>query len=552
MEKVNIMLGMFVGVLLILSVLIIFTNIANSKDLTSLNTKEHITIIKEDTPDFLKEDFNSEYGVIEISKSDSTKLADYSLTKIDESIINVIVYGKAILYSDGKLFDDKKFKDIKNNLIELDYSQYYIYKNVSYVDQEVATYKEICSTPITEKGNITSEKEVCYSVPNTYKNVTKSKMEWIEYNYEILKSGNYEWKMEARRPINKQVDFIPVAQEKELTEWVWWNNAWNSKKEIKVKENDGVNWDNYTALIIVAYGSGMQADFDDLRFVNSAEDTELGYWIENKTNSNNANIWVNVSLSSGANTTIYMYYGNSGVSTTSSRANVWKGAVTDANGKTFSSTDADNNYADSRGFLLTTKNKIILLNYTKTSGTSCDSVALMSGTTSLKNFTNSGGTVYLLASGTNFYMFGINQGGTTCAIQYGNFGGYPLAQTNINWKNGDAWYSGAHHTDTNGFGILSITSDERATTEPTIYFGAEMANTCTFSGYVKDSAGGGLDEAEVVIFNQNNKSEIYNTTTDENGYWSKEVINSTSNFVAVAYYNNTLVGSAKPFISGTC
>jgi hypothetical protein len=556
MEKVNIMLGMFVGVLLILSVLIIFTNIANSEDLTSLNTKEHITIIKEDTPDFLKEDFNSEYGVIEISKSDSTKLADYSLTKIDESIIDVVVYGKAILYSDGKLFDDKKFKDIKNNLIELDYSQYYIYKNVSYEDQEVATYKEICSTPITEKGNITSEKEVCYSVPNTYKNVTKSKMEWIEYDYEILKSGNYEWKMEAKRPINKQVDFIPVAQEKELNEWVWWNNAWNSKKEIKVKENSGGTLNNYTTLINIPYATGMQVDFDDLRFVNSTEDGELKYWIENKTDSTSANVWIEITtLTANVNTTIYMYYNNPDVSTTGSKANAFANALNESNGKTFSSSDTASTYANSRGFLMTSQKKILLLGiYNTNSGVTCNTYGYWEGSTNSFNYSISGGnaqTMKMIPASTNFYLLPFTAG-TTCTSKYANFGGYPLTQTNIKWTNGDAFYSGAHHTDTNGFNVGSLWTDERASSEPTYYIGTAIAQTCTFSGYVKDSAGGGLDEAEVVIFNQNNKNEIYNTTTDENGYWSKDIVNSTSNFVAVAYYNNTLVGSAKPFISGTC
>lgn len=595
MEKVNIMLGMFVGVLLILSVLIIFTNIANSEDLTSLNTKEHITIIKEDTPDFLKEDFNSEYGVIEISKSDSTKLADYSLTKIDESIINVIVYGKAILYSDGKLFDDKKFKDIKNNLIELDYSQYYIYKNVSYVDQEVATYKEICSTPITEKGNITSEKEVCYSVPNTYKNVTKSKMEWIEYDYEILKSGNYEWKMEARRPINKQVDFIPVAQEKELTEWVWWNNAWNSKKEIKVKENSGSALSNYTTLFYIPYDSDMQADFDDLRFVDSAETTELGYWIENKTDSNFAWVWVKIpTLTESVNSTIYLYYGNSGANSNSNMGNAF-----------LLGDDFDDNSINTS------------LWNTYTGGGGTKSITESGGVLTL-SVGGSGGPETLVTSKTLFGLGHIIKAQLKMDSQSYNYpsvgwidnstGGGTRKGTYVwnhessykrtNWDSSDNSQTYSSNADYHTYEIKSIsTSDTRyfydgisvenktsqspssarnygfynvnhpsfsptgtsliinwvyvrhyASLEPTYY----IVTACTFSGYVKDSAGGGLDEAEVVIFNQNNKNEIYNTTTDENGYWSKNVTNSTSNFVAVAYYNNTLVGSAKPFILGTC
>jgi len=75
---------------------------------------------------------------------------------------------------------------------------------------------------------------------------------------------------------------------------------------------------------------------------------------------------------------------------------------------------------------------------------------------------------------------------------------------------------------------------------------------CNFTGYVKDSTGTGLSGASVVIFNQDLKSDIYNTTTSANGLWNIDILNSTKNFTAVAYLNNSLIGSAKPFISGTC
>jgi hypothetical protein len=80
--------------------------------------------------------------------------------------------------------------------------------------------------------------------------------------------------------------------------------------------------------------------------------------------------------------------------------------------------------------------------------------------------------------------------------------------------------------------------------------GADYA--CNFSGYVKDSSGNGLNGAEIIIFNQNNKAELYNLTSASTGYWSKNITNSTKNYTAVAYYNNTLVGIAKPYISGYC
>ena len=52
--------------------------------------------------------------------------------------------------------------------------------------------------------------------------------------------------------------------------------------------------------------------------------------------------------------------------------------------------------------------------------------------------------------------------------------------------------------------------------------------------------------------NQSNYLQTWNTTTNASGYWSIDMKNSTDNITAIAYYNTTLIGQAKPFISGTC
>jgi hypothetical protein len=67
----------------------------------------------------------------------------------------------------------------------------------------------------------------------------------------------------------------------------------------------------------------MQPDFDDLRFTSSDGTTELSYWLESKTDSTTATIWVKIpSLASGDNT-IYMYYANASATTTSNGDNVF-------------------------------------------------------------------------------------------------------------------------------------------------------------------------------------------------------------------------------------
>jgi len=90
----------------------------------------------------------------------------------------------------------------------------------------------------------------------------------------------------------------------------WWNSSFLYKKEITINETSGEDLINFSVLMNVSYEENMLNDFADLRFVNSTDDVELGYWIENKSDGAYAWIWVNVNLTASSNNTIYMYYGN--------------------------------------------------------------------------------------------------------------------------------------------------------------------------------------------------------------------------------------------------
>lgn len=79
---------------------------------------------------------------------------------------------------------------------------------------------------------------------------------------------------------------------------------------------------NYQVKITVHYGSGSdsngnvytsshcQTDFDDIRFTDNDGSTLLDYWLESKTDSDNAVFWVEVQDSLSSSATIYIYYGN--------------------------------------------------------------------------------------------------------------------------------------------------------------------------------------------------------------------------------------------------
>jgi len=88
---------------------------------------------------------------------------------------------------------------------------------------------------------------------------------------------------------------------------------------------------NYQVQIIVHYGSGTdggddvylkslcRTDFGDVRFTDNDGTTPLDYWMQTKVNSDHADFWVEVKDDLSTNpATIYIYYGKSDATTTSS------------------------------------------------------------------------------------------------------------------------------------------------------------------------------------------------------------------------------------------
>jgi prepilin-type N-terminal cleavage/methylation domain-containing protein len=97
--------------------------------------------------------------------------------------------------------------------------------------------------------------------------------------------------------------------------------GYSKRKPITI--NSGSALTDYQVKLTVAYDTDMQADFDDLRFTTSDQTTQLNYWLESKTDSSTATIWVKIpSLASGDNT-IYMYYANASATTASNGDNTF-------------------------------------------------------------------------------------------------------------------------------------------------------------------------------------------------------------------------------------
>ncbi len=75
---------------------------------------------------------------------------------------------------------------------------------------------------------------------------------------------------------------------------------------------------------------------------------------------------------------------------------------------------------------------------------------------------------------------------------------------------------------------------------------------CQFSGFVFDEQGNAIVGANITIWNQFDVSEFYENTTIAGGAWTMQIVNSTNTYMAGAYFNNTIIGQLKPYISGTC
>lgn len=100
-----------------------------------------------------------------------------------------------------------------------------------------------------------------------------------------------------------------------------WLTNYTKRKPIVISSSAAQT--DYQVLVTVAYDSDMQADFDDLRFTTSDKTTLIDYWIESKTDSSIARVWVEVPTIANGNTTIYMYYGNSSTTSLSNGLNTF-------------------------------------------------------------------------------------------------------------------------------------------------------------------------------------------------------------------------------------
>lgn len=232
------------------------------------------------------------------------KVAEYTVTKNENSLFTGVSEGTVMLYSDVKLFDDLKFKDKKGR--DKNYSvtiSYGINESIEYI---IKDYKEICDE--VENGTVCNQELI-----GTH-NETRHEIIWRKYNFKKLPKGEYLWRIEGEKELNKPVDWILSGQGKEFKEWAWWNENWHYKKPINFSLTGNPTVDDFQARIYLTWNESYQNDFDDIRFTNLAEDTELSYFIQSKSDGNWADIWVRLptNVTTANQTLAYLYYNNPG------------------------------------------------------------------------------------------------------------------------------------------------------------------------------------------------------------------------------------------------
>lgn len=111
-----------------------------------------------------------------------------------------------------------------------------------------------------------------------------------------------------------------------------WKIGWDYRKSLTFTGSTGGAQTDYVMRVRTYYGSGTdtsdqvycssncESDFGDIRFTASDGTTDLSYWLQTYTDGTSATFWVEVDSipASPSTSNIYMYYGNSSASTTSS------------------------------------------------------------------------------------------------------------------------------------------------------------------------------------------------------------------------------------------
>ncbi len=103
----------------------------------------------------------------------------------------------------------------------------------------------------------------------------------------------------------------------------WTDPAWTKMKPITITNTAGQILTNTIVYFVITHESGMQSEYQDIRFKHQNNPTTwLNYWIE-RYNSTAAQVWVKVPSIPLGTSTMYLFYGNPSASSQSSYPGVF-------------------------------------------------------------------------------------------------------------------------------------------------------------------------------------------------------------------------------------
>ena len=232
------------------------------------------------------------------------------------------------------VYNDVELCPITGNLQEISYNKT-IYLDDSENDMDCDFVLEDKSCLITEKGIIGTEILFDFLPMPEYKDkivIDGLKISYKDNGLVLAKSSTIQIRYTVEHPVPYGLMFTEIdtyynkydivvcseVNDNECTvlDPTWYDSSWHNRKNITV---DGVGLsisDNYQTRITVTYDSDMLANFSDLRFTyyNSTSETEseIDYFLESKTDSTTARVYVEIpETSNSSNITVYMYYNNS-------------------------------------------------------------------------------------------------------------------------------------------------------------------------------------------------------------------------------------------------
>ncbi len=146
---------------------------------------------------------------------------------------------------------------------------------------------------------------------NEWKDVRAIRGNAGDTNYYILR---------GKKGLGTRVEWFSTLSGIKLEEWAWWDTDWNAKRSLDISSEFFVN--NFTIRLVlnssnINYGKTLDSG-DDLRFLDYDENEELGFWIETWVDGGTSIVWLHApNLTANVNTSFFMYYNNTGASSTS-------------------------------------------------------------------------------------------------------------------------------------------------------------------------------------------------------------------------------------------